>query len=81
MPTCNVFNNATLLGTGLIDAGATTITGWSAQAGAPEVALKDITVAITSPLNSGATFQTRCLSDDGAGTLTLKDPNPFSSDW
>jgi hypothetical protein len=79
MSTCKVYKNQTLLGSGSIAANGTTITGWSAQAGAPAVARKNVQVAITSSTNVGATFNARVTNDDGAGTLTINKTNPFST--
>ena len=79
MSTCKVYKGCTLLGSGSIAAAGTTITSWTAQTGAPAVLRKNVAVAITSSTNAGADFKTRVTADNGSGTLTLSNANPFST--
>ena len=79
MSTCSVYKGCRLLGAGSIAAAGTTITSWTAQTGAPAVNRVNCQVAITSSTNSGASFNTRVTADNGSGTLTIKDKNPFST--
>jgi hypothetical protein len=79
MATCKVYKGPQLLGEGAIEAGATSITSWTSAAGYPPIAGRRVAVAITSSTNIGASFQTRVMADNGAGTLTIKDPSPFAT--
>jgi hypothetical protein len=79
MSTCSVYKGCTLLGTGSISAAGTTITSWTATTAAPAVLRKNVGVAITSSTHAGSVFRTRVTADNGSGTLTLADANPFAT--
>ena len=81
MATCKLYKaGGTLLGAGSITNNSVSVTGWSAQAGvAQAVARRNVAVTITSSTNISATFQTKVMADNGAGTLTLRDPSPFAT--
>lgn len=79
MATCKLYKGSTLLGSGAITAGSSSVTGWSAQANTPAVARRRVTVAVTSSTHIGFTFQTRVTADNGSGTLTLQDAFPFAT--
>lgn len=79
MATCKLYKGPTLLGSGSITNGSASVTSWSAASGVPAVARRNVTVAITSSTSIGATYQTKVLADNGAGTLTLRDVSPFAT--
>ena len=81
MATCKLYKGSTLLGAGSITSGSASVTSWVVTSGyvLPAVARRNVQVAITSSTNSGATFVTRVLSDNGSGTLTLEDTSPFAT--
>lgn len=79
MATCKLYKGQTLLGSGSITNGSASVTGWSAQSNTPAIARRNVGVTITSSTNVGATFYTKVLVDNGAGTLTLRDVSPFAT--
>lgn len=80
MATCSIYKAAgQLLGSGSITSGSASVTGWTAAANTPAIALRNVMVAITSSTHLGSSFYTRCTADNGAGTLTLKDTSPFAT--
>ena len=79
MATVKLYKGPQLLGDGTLTNGSTSITSWTAAANTRPVARRNVSVTITSSASIGATFQTKVLVDNGAGTLTLKDPSPFAT--
>jgi hypothetical protein len=79
MATCRLYKpNGALLGSGSINNGAVTVSGWTAQSGTPPIARRNIAVTITSSTHTGSTFHTKVMTDNG-GSLTLRDPSPFAT--
>ena len=79
MATCSLYKGPTLLGTGVITSGSTSVTSWVAASNTPAIARRNIGVAITSSTHAGQSFRTRVTADNGSGTLTLRDGSPFAT--
>ena len=79
MATCSIYKGCNRLGTGSITSGSASVTSWTADTNAPQVNLKNVAVAITSSTHIGSSFRTRCIADNGSGTLTLKDASSFAT--
>lgn len=77
MSTCDVYKGVTLLGTGTITGGSPTVSSYTSTDAKSE-GLMNVVVTITSSTNTGASFCTRVLTDGGT-SLTLEDPNPFTT--
>lgn len=78
MATCSVYKaGGRLLGTGSISSGATSLTGWSAAAGNPSIARRNVIVTITSSTHAGSSFATKVMVE--GASLTLRDPSPFAT--
>lgn len=79
MATCTLYKGSTVLGTGVITNNSASVTSWTAASGPPAIYRRNVSVAITSSTNIGATFYTNVTADNGAGTLTLRDKSPFTT--
>jgi hypothetical protein len=78
--TCDVYKNGIKIGAGSVAAGSTSLTSWVPTSGAslPAVARRNVRVQITQAgTNVGRSFNTQILTDNGAGTLTMRDACPF----
>lgn len=74
----SIYKAPILQGTGSMTAGSAAVGSFTKANGIPSVARKNVQVTVTSGNSAGMSFETRILSDDGAGNLVLKDPLPFT---
>lgn len=78
MATCDVYWKGKIkLGSGSIESGATSVTGYTSLDVASEQ-WKNVVVTITSSTHAGSSFRTRIITDGGT-SLTLKDASPFAT--
>lgn len=72
-----VYKHGIKLGTGSVADGSANITGWTAVAGLPPIARRNVQVSVTQAgVHVSKTFNTRIIADNGAGQLTMADKCP-----
>lgn len=75
--TVDIYKHGIKLGSGSATSGSASITGYSAVGGSV-VARRNVQIQITAAgTHKGRTWNTRVLTDNGSGTLTLVDACPF----
>lgn len=80
--TCTINKGSRQIGTGSVSDGSASVTSFSLTDSVYNTNIngfgRKVTVTITqSGAHLGRSFQTRIQSDNGAGTLTLRDACPF----
>lgn len=80
--TCTINKGSRQIGTGSISAGSSSVTSFSLTDSVYNTNIngfgRKVTVTITEAgTHLGRSFQTRIVSDNGAGTLTLRHACPF----
>lgn len=80
--TCAIFKGSRQIGTGSVTAGSAAVSSFAQTDNIYTTKLggfgRHVTVMVTqSGTHLGRTFNTRIVSDDGAGNLVLQDAVPF----
>ncbi len=80
MANCTVSKHPVQLGTGAITNGATSITSWTPTRSNEKMVGRNVQVTMTSSTSIGKTmFNVRVTADNGSGTLTIAQANPFAT--
>ena len=76
--TCDIYKHGIKLGSGSCAGTSASITSWSAV-GSPHTVGRNVQIVVTQAgVYAGQSWRTRILTDNGSGTLTLKDACPFT---
>lgn len=80
--TCTINKGSRQIGTGSVSADSASVTSFTLTDSVYNTTVngfgRKVTVSITQTgTHEGRSFETRIVSDNGAGTLTLRDPCPF----